>query len=129
VPFGCSDIRPNISHTEASDIATDLLSIDHRTVPKPVIAHRTFHGKFAGAPVHDHKNEPALRHRSTPETKIFFQLTAPVRRCSRPSALDYCSLKSVASSSSASVINRATFYLLGFDDLVILVRHLLTTLI
>jgi hypothetical protein len=127
VPFGCSDIRRNISHTEASDIAADLLSIDDRTVPKPVIAHRTFHGKFAGAPVHDHKNEPALRHRSTPETKICFQLTAPVRRRSRPSSLDYCSLKSVANASS--VINRATFYLLGFDDVVILVRHLLTTLI
>jgi hypothetical protein len=128
VPFGRSDIWRNISHTEASDIAAHLLSIDHRTVPKPVIAHRTFHGKFAGAPVHDHKNEPALRHRSTPETKICFQLKAPVRR-SRPSALDYCSLKSVANASSASVINRATFYLLGFDDVVILVRHLLTTLI
>jgi hypothetical protein len=70
VPFGCSDIRRDISHTEASDIAADLLSIDHRTVPKPVVAHRAFHGKFVGVPVHDHKNELALRHRSTPETEI-----------------------------------------------------------
>jgi len=72
VPFGCSDIRRNISHTEASYVAADPLSIDHRTVPKPVVAHRTFHGKFAGVPVYDHENELALFHRSTPETEICF---------------------------------------------------------
>jgi hypothetical protein len=72
VPSGCSDIRRNIPHTEASDVAADPLSIDHRTVPKPVVAHRTFHRKFAGVPVHDHKNELALRHRSTPEIEICY---------------------------------------------------------
>src|SRR3954464_3002215 len=72
VPFGCSDIQRNISHTEASYVAADPLSIDHRTVPKPVVAHRTFHGKFAGVPVYDHENELALLHRSTPETEICF---------------------------------------------------------
>jgi hypothetical protein len=78
VPFGCSDIRRNISDAEASDVAADPLSIDHRAVPKPVVAHRTFHGKFTGVPVHDHKNELALRHRSTPETEILLpKLTAP----------------------------------------------------
>jgi hypothetical protein len=108
VPFDCSDIRRNISHTEASDIAADLLSINDRTVPKPVIAHRTFHGKFAGVPVHDHKNEPALRHRPTPENKNLLPVdgtrAAPLSAC----APDHCSLKSVASTSSASAINRAT---------------------
>jgi hypothetical protein len=70
VPFGCSDIRPNISHTEASDVAADPLSIDHRAIPKPVVAHRTLHGKFAGVPVYDHKNELALLHQSAPQTEI-----------------------------------------------------------
>jgi hypothetical protein len=62
VPFGHSDIRRNISHTEASNVAADLLSIDHRSVPKPVVTHRIFHSEFADVPVHDHKNEQGLHH-------------------------------------------------------------------
>jgi hypothetical protein len=107
VPFGCSDIRRNISHTEASYVAADPLSIDHRTVPKPVVAHRTFHGKFAGVPVYDHENELALLHRSTPEIEICF----PSRRHPCGAALAaQCSgllfLKPIASTSSASAQSR-----------------------
>src|SRR5689334_11928681 len=82
VPFGCSDIQRNIAHTEASDVAADPLSIDHRTVPKPVVAHRTFHGKFASVPVHNHENELPLLHQSTPETESCF----PNRRHPRGAA-------------------------------------------
>jgi hypothetical protein len=68
-PFDRSDIRREIPHSEAPDVAPDLMSIDHRAVPRPIVTHRAFHAKFAGVWVDDHKNELALRHQSSPETE------------------------------------------------------------
>jgi len=72
VPFGCGDIRREVPHPEASDVAADLLSIDHRGVPRPIVAYRAFHGKFVGVSVYYDKNKLALCHRGAPEAKIFF---------------------------------------------------------
>jgi hypothetical protein len=106
VPFRCSDIRRNISHTEASYVAADPLSIDHRTVPKPVVAHRTFHGKFAGVPVYDPENELALLHRSTPETEVCFPSRRHPCGAARGPVSGRLFFKSVASTSSGSAQSR-----------------------
>ena len=57
LPFGRSEIRRLIAQTEASNVSPDLLSIDHRIVPRPVVAHWAFYRKFAGVPVYHNKNK------------------------------------------------------------------------
>jgi hypothetical protein len=61
-PFARSDIRRKVSHTEASDVAADLLSIDYRAVPQPIVAHWTFNRKFLGVSVYYDEHKLALRH-------------------------------------------------------------------
>ncbi len=92
-PFGRGNIGREFPHTEAPNVAADLLSIDHCAVPQPIVAHRAFHGKFVGVLVHHHENELALRHPSNPPPtpprlrRAITRSPNAFRRCRTPAAI------------------------------------------
>jgi hypothetical protein len=63
VPFARSDIRREVPHTEAPNVAADFLSVYHGAVPRPIVGHWTFHGELVRVAVYHDKNKLALRHR------------------------------------------------------------------
>jgi hypothetical protein len=75
LPFGRGGIGRRVPHTEAANVAADLLSIDHRLVPWAVIGHRPFNGKFSRVAIDNDQNKGAARQIDVPPSPSY---TSPV---------------------------------------------------
>jgi hypothetical protein len=66
LPFGRGVVWRHVPHTEAANVAADLMGADDRLVPRAVVGHRALDAEFAGVAIDNDPYKGAAGHPDAP---------------------------------------------------------------